>query len=48
MQWKGQWQEGILVTLSDLAYQSIQDPRNFVNHFNEKWNNAEDDLRRCY
>ena len=48
MQWKGQWQEGILVTLSDLIYQTIQDPKHFLDHLNEKWNNPDDNLRNCY
>lgn len=48
MVWKGQWQEGILVTLSDIAYKSIQDPRHFVEHFNEKWNNDDENLKNAY
>lgn len=48
MQWKGQWQEGILVTLGDLAMKTIRDPKHFLNHFQDKWNNSNEDLKRCY
>lgn len=48
MVWKGQWQEGILVTLGDIAYKTIQDPRHFIEHFNEKWNNSDENLKTCY
>lgn len=48
MQWKGQWQEGILVTLGDCIAQSIQDPRHTIQHFKNKWNESDENLRNCY
>lgn len=36
------------MTLSDLIYQTIQDPKHFLDHLNEKWNNPDDNLRTCY
>lgn len=48
MQWKGQWQEGILVTLGDIAYQTLQNPRDFIRHFKDKWNHEDPNLRNCY
>lgn len=48
MQWKGQWQEGILVTLADIALKTFRDPSNILNHFQEKWNDPNADLRRAY
>ena len=48
MQWKGQWQEGILVTLADIAMNIIRDPKNIKKHFNDKWDNQNEDLKRCY
>lgn len=48
MQWKGQWQEGILVTLGDCIAKSIQDPRHTIKHFKDKWNESDENLRNCY
>lgn len=48
MQWKGQWQEGIIMTIGDIARETLQDPKHFVQHFQNKWNNADEDLKRCY
>ena len=48
MQWKGQWQEGILVTLGDIGLKILKDPKHFVDHFRNKWNDSDEDLRRCY
>lgn len=48
MQWKGQWQEGILLTLGDIAYNTLQHPTQFVENIKQKWNNPNEDLQRCY
>lgn len=48
MQWKGQWQEGVLLTMSDFAKNVISDPKNFIQHFKDKWENPDENLRNCY
>lgn len=48
MQWKGQWQEGILHTMADIAHKTWNDPMHMIQHFKEKWNDPNDDLRRQY
>lgn len=48
MQWKGHWQEGIFVTMGNLAHNILQDPKNFTKHIQQVWNNSDENLRRCY
>lgn len=48
MQWKGQWQEGILVTLGDIAINTVRDPKHFLKYIQDKWNTEDKNLRNCY
>lgn len=46
-QWKGQWQEGIILTLSDLIKTSWQ-TKSIKEGWNSKWNNTDSNLRLAY
>lgn len=48
MQWKGQWQEGILVTMGDILVNAARDPKNALDYIKQKWNTNDDNLRTCY
>ena len=45
MRWKGQWQEGILITLADIFGDS---PKEWRQNFIEKWYNPDPMLRNVY
>lgn len=47
MQWKGLWQEGIILTLSDMVKTMI-DQRSFIKGWNSKWNSEDEGLRQAY
>ena len=47
MVWKGQWQEGIMLTLSKFAKNSIQN-RSVKDAWTEIWNNEDEMLRNVY
>lgn len=47
MQWKGQWQEGIILTLHDMAKEMIH-KRSFKEGWNSKWNNQDENLQLAY
>lgn len=47
MQWEGQWQEGILLTLADMV-QSMWDHKSILKGFKDKWNNEDDRLQLAY
>ena len=46
-QWEGQWQEGIMLTLSDMA-KSMWDKKSFVEGFKDKWNESDIKLQNAY
>ena len=46
-QWVGSWQEGIMVTLSDMA-KNMVDSKSITGGFKEKWDNADEELRILY
>ena len=46
-QWVGSWQEGIMVTLSDMA-KNMVDSKSITKGFKEKWDNADEELRILY
>lgn len=48
LQWKGQWQEGILVTMGDIFFNAVQDPTNTFQIIKDKWNTQDENLQRCY
>lgn len=43
--WKGQWQEGIFITLADIF---VDNPANWGQNFVEKWNQSDEMLRNTY
>ena len=47
MQWHGKFEEGILVTLWDMAKLAYQ-KHSLKDAWNEKWNNADEDMRKTY
>ncbi len=47
MQWEGQWQEGILVTLSDMI-RSMWDHKSITKGFSEKWDTKDAKLQQVY
>ncbi len=47
LQWKGQWQEGILITLADIAKQAFEH-KSLYKAWNNKWNNEDPGLRTAY
>lgn len=47
MQWEGQWQEGIILTLSDMVKQMFNQ-RSVVKGWNSKWNDQDEKLRNAY
>ena len=47
MQWEGQWQEGIILTLSDMA-KEMYNQRSFIKGWQSKWNNEDEKLRNAY
>ena len=46
-QWEGQWQEGIMITLADMA-KAMWDKKSFVEGFKEKWNEKDIKLQNAY
>lgn len=46
-QWEGQWQEGIMLTLSDMA-KSMWDKKSFIEGFKDKWNESDIKLQNAY
>ena len=48
MQWKGQWQEGILLTLGDIFAKTAKDPKHFLKHIKDKWDKDDINLQNCY
>lgn len=47
IQWKGQWQEGIMLTLADMA-KNMWNSKSFIEGWNSKWNNQDENLRLAY
>lgn len=47
MQWKGQWQEGIILTLSDMVKSKLNG-QSFKDAWDSKWNNTDSNLRLAY
>lgn len=47
MQWEGQWQEGIMLTLSDMA-KSMWDNKSFIKGFKDKWDESDIKLQNAY
>ena len=47
MQWEGQWQEGIILTLSDMA-KEMYNQRSIIKGWQSKWNNQDENLRNTY
>ena len=45
--WEGDWQEGILLTMSDLL-KNIKDSKSIESAFKDKWYNEDPKLRRIY
>lgn len=51
MQWKGQWQEGVLLTMTDLLIGEDHSGSSLFHlrdNWNAKWNNENEDLQRVY
>lgn len=51
MQWKGQWQEGILLTLADIIRETWNNGhsyKSFTDAINSKWNNTDLNLQKAY
>ena len=46
-QWEGQWQEGILLTISDIVKDCVQN-KSFSSGFKNKWNEEDINLRNTY
>lgn len=46
-QWEGQWQEGIARTIYDL-FRQVHNGESFIDAWNDKWNNADEKMRRVY
>lgn len=46
-QWEGQWQEGVMLTLSDMV-KSMWDKKSFVEGFKDKWNAEDIKLQNAY
>lgn len=46
-QWEGQWQEGIMLTLSDM-FKSMWDKKSIVAGFQDKWNAEDTKLQNVY
>ena len=47
MQWEGQWQEGIILTLSDM-FKEMYNQKSFIKGWQSKWNNEDEKLRNAY
>lgn len=47
MQWEGQWQEGIILTLSDMV-KEMYNQKSIIQGFNSKWNAMDEKLRNTY
>lgn len=47
IQWKGQWQEGIMLTLADMA-KNMWNSKSIVEGWNSKWNNEDKNLQIAY
>ena len=47
IQWKGIWQEGIILTLSDMAKQMVNQ-RSIIKGWNSKWNEQDEMMRNVY
>lgn len=51
IQWKGQWQEGVLLTMTDLLIGEDHTGSSLLHlkkNWNDKWNNENEDLRIVY
>lgn len=46
-QWEGQWQEGIILTLSDMA-KEMWNQKSFIKGFQSKWDAQDSKLRNAY
>lgn len=46
-QWEGQWQEGVMLTLSDMV-KSMWNKKSFVEGFKDKWNAEDIKLQNAY
>ena len=47
MQWEGQWQEGIMITLADIC-RTPWDLKSIMDNASAKWNESDDKLRLAY
>ena len=45
--WEGQWQEGIMLTLSDMV-KSMWDKKSIIAGFKDKWNSPDEKLQNAY
>lgn len=46
-QWEGQWQEGVMLTLSDMV-KSMWDQKSFIKGFQSKWDETDIKLQNAY
>ena len=44
LQWKGKFEEGVVVTVANMLKDSFGENRSFKQAWNERWNNADEDL----